>query len=278
MVKVTIDKHTYAMDGYLHSNLSLAKKMVKQDWDCVGIFDGLEGSGKSVLALQCAKFCDPNFDLKNIAFTGEEFEQKIRAAKSYEAIVYDEAYSGLSARQALSKINVSLVGMLAEIRQKRLFVFIVLPCFFELDKYPAIWRSRFLISVYTDENMQRGRFGYWNSKKKKKLYLLGKKDYEYKISPNFIGRFPNYYTVNEKGYRKLKLVSLERSKDTGSQFIKGLYQQRDLLMGYLIHKCGKSTRDISDLFEDYLNRKVTMRSIQMIAKKSVFNPKEKGDI
>ena len=113
----------------------------------------------------------------------------------------------------MSLINRTLISMLAEIRQKNLFVFVVMPCFFDLDKYVALWRSRVLIHVYTD-GFKRGYFCFYNVDKKKELYMLGKKFYAYgKPKCNFYGRFTDYYVIDETAYRlKKKNSLLEREK------------------------------------------------------------------
>jgi hypothetical protein len=99
--------------------------------------------------------------------------------------------------------------MLAEIRQKNLFIFIVLPTFFDLDRYVALWRSRALIHIYTGKSFERGYFMFFNTERKKDLYIYGKKTYSYKMpKANFFGRFPKGYMVNEAEYRKKKLDSL----------------------------------------------------------------------
>jgi hypothetical protein len=203
------------MDGYLKQGLSKAKKVVSKDWDWVVLIDGVEGGGKSVLTQQCAKEVDPTFCIERIAFTPEEFKDAIHKAKKYQAVIYDEAYTGLSSRGTMSDINKTLVQMLAEIRQKNLFVFIVMPTFFDLDRYAAIWRSKVLLHVYVDNEYERGRFCFYNKDRKKNLYILGKKFYNYgKPRPNFRGRFTNYYAVNEEEYRakKLKALSDHKSK------------------------------------------------------------------
>lgn len=211
---VTIGDQEFSMDGYLCENYDIGKKAVKQDWDMTFVVDGGEGSGKSVCAMQGALYCDPTFNIKRIAFTPQQFKSMILGAEKYQAIVYDEAYTGLSSRSAMSMINRTLISMLAEIRQKNLFIFVVMPCFFDLDKYVALWRSRALIHVYTGEGFQRGFFAFYNIDKKKELYCLGKKLYNYsKPFPNFRGRFVNHYTVDPVEYKKMKLDALnEKSK------------------------------------------------------------------
>jgi len=197
------------MDGYLKQNLDTARTVIRKDWDMLFVCDGSEGSGKSVMVQQMAKYCDPSLTIERIVFTPKGFREAIIEAKPYQAVVYDEAYTGLSSRATMSLINRTLISMLAEIRQKNLFVFVVMPCFFDLDKYVALWRSRALLHVYVGDNFQRGFFSFYNSTRKKDLYINGKKYYNYnKPKPNFFGRFTNHYTVDEDEYRKKKKASL----------------------------------------------------------------------
>lgn len=178
-------------------------------WYITDNFTITHNSGKSVKAMQDCYYFDPSFNLERICFTPFEFSKVIRQAKPYQAVLYDEAYTGLSSRAAMSVINRTLVKMLAEIRQKRLFVAIVMPTFFDLDKYVALWRARALVHVYTGKNFKRGFFLFFNMERKKQLFVLGKKYYSYYKPPaNFKGRFANTYIVDEKEYRKRKRDSL----------------------------------------------------------------------
>ena len=219
-MKVT--NKNYYMDGYLKNALDTAKKVIRKDWDMVFAVDGSEGTGKSVISQQIAYYCDPSLTNDQIVFTPNTFRQAITKAKPYTSVIYDEAYTGLSSRATMSMINRTLISMLAEIRQKNLFVFVVMPTFFDLDKYVALWRSRALIHVYIGDNFQRGYFAFYNSKKKKDLYINGKKFYNYsKPRPNFVGRFTNFYTVDEKEYKKNKRNSLiDREKRKEEEIIK----------------------------------------------------------
>ena len=104
--------------------------------------------------------------------------------------------------------------MLAEIRQKRLFVCIVMPTFFDVDRYVALWRSRALVHVYVGKKLQRGFFTFYNMERKKQLWVLGKKYYSYFKPPaNFKGRFTNHYVLEEAKYRKKKEESLKKRGD-----------------------------------------------------------------
>ena len=209
--KGDVVKKGYYMDGYLETNLIAAKDLVSKDWDMIVLVDGYEGSGKSVLAMQAAYFCDPTLNLDRLCFNPDTFRKAIIEAKKFTAVIYDEAYTGLSSRAAMGRINRALVTMLAEIRQKNLFVFVVMPTFFDLDKYVALWRSRALLHVYVSKSMARGYFMFYSMDRKKSLFVEGKKFYSYyKPDPNFRGRFTNFYPVDEAEYRKKKAKALSK--------------------------------------------------------------------
>lgn len=214
MVEVTlqlgITTMSFWMDGYLKGILDKIKVSVTKDMDLIILVDGPERAGKSTLAQQCAAYCDPTFNISRICFTPDEFRKAVMAAEPGQAIVYDEAYTGLNSRGTMSVINRALVSLLAEIGQKNLIIFVAMPTFFDLDKYVAIWRSKVLLHVYTGDNFERGYFAAYNDTTKKYLYIEGKKFYEYKgrVKPNFFGRFPNRYTVDETAYRQKKTDSL----------------------------------------------------------------------
>ena len=198
----------YYMDGYLKSNLDMAKNAVKDDWDMVIVVDGPEGAGKSVLAQQMAFYCDPTLTLKRIVFREDTFRKAVLDAKRYEAIVFDEAYGGMASRRSMSRTNKVIVDLLTEIRQKNLFIFVVLPSYFDLDKYVALWRSRCLVHIYHDR-FQRGYFSFFSYSKKKDLYVYGKKYYNYRcVKSDFKGRYMNFYTVEKEKYKEKNLKSL----------------------------------------------------------------------
>ena len=235
MVKVDINGRSIYYDGYLLNNLQTAKEVIQKDWDMVFIIDGIEGSGKSVLAQQIAFFLDSTLTIDRVVFTPQEFTDAIVKAGKYQAIIYDEAYRGLSSRQAMSQVNKALVSMMAEIRQKNLYIFIVIPCFFELDKYMALWRSRALLHVYTGEKFKRGFFSFFSIEKKKRLYIKGKKLYEYLESPNFRGRFVKGYCVDEEQYRARKLEVLRIAETKKDKREQNWINQRNILIIELTH-------------------------------------------
>lgn len=265
------------MDGYLKANINAARRVIKKDWDMVFCVDGYEGTGKSALAQQLAWTCDNSFNIDRVCFQPKEFVDQINKAQPYQAIVYDEAYQGMASRSAMGEVNKMLMSVLAEIRQKNLFVFIILPCFFELDKYAAVWRSRALIHTYTGKDFERGFFSFYNQDRKKSLYVLGKKFYSYKQPPpNFFGRFPKGYTVDEKEYRKKKLKALtqrEPKKELTAQQRKWV-MQRNLL----INKSDLTTKELSKLL-DLTNAEVCniKRKFSASINEDITNPPKKEE-
>lgn len=237
MVKVEVvnpktkEKYVFYMDGLYKKDLDrIKKKVLRKDSDYVLVFDGLEGSGKTTIAIQTAIYLDPTMDLDRICFTPEEFSRAIVKASKGQCVIYDEAYTGLASRTALSEINHLLVSQMMEMRQKNLFVFVCIPTFYLLDKYVALWRARGLVHIYEMKG-KRGYFRIYNRKKKRLLYLnpKGKRDYSYShIRTKRKGRFLEGYIINEGKYREKKRKALERREKRG--IVDKFKQQRDIIL------------------------------------------------
>lgn len=224
---------TFYMDNNLDNRLNDTKDSLLKDEDRVFIVDGGEGVGKSVFAFQIAAKVDPEFDLSRVCMTPEEFVKAVETAKPYQAVVFDEAFTGLSSRNSLSKVNNILVSLMMEMRQKNLFVIIVMPSVFFLERYVVLHRSTGLFHVYKHSG-KRGRWIYFNKDKLKYLYLQGKKFLTYtgdKIpNSNFKGRFYEQYTINEAAYRKKKLDSLKDKSLELDKFDKYTYLRNKLFL------------------------------------------------
>lgn len=250
----------YAMDVRLKDNLELTVKDVlsKKDKDCFICVDGAEGSGKSTLALQIGRFVDPSLNLNRVVFDAESFREAVFKAKKNQCIIFDEAFNGLSSRSALSAMNRVLVGLMMQMRQKNLFIIMVLPTFFLLERYAAIFRTKALIHVY-EVNGNRGYFRVYNKKLKKTLYLIGKKDYSYNhksVRTKFYGRFYGKFALGddkiENLYRKKKMKALESTSEDPMTSAQIRYrEQRDVVI-FLFKKYTKMTyEDIETCFNDY---------------------------
>jgi len=173
---------------YLKKNLKGIKKdYINDDNDYCMIIDGKEGSGKSTLGATCCLAVDPNFSVDKIAFTGTEFLKVMHKAKYGSAVMWDEAEIGAFSRDSVGKINKLIVTALMVSRAKRLFLCIIIPSFFVLDKYLRMHRVGMLIHV-----IRRGEFAVYPSfkGKLKKLTVDGSKYWDYGVvKPLFIESF-----------------------------------------------------------------------------------------
>jgi hypothetical protein len=222
-------KDSFAMNDKLHTNLMKLKEHInKKDFDCVLLVDGAEGTGKSVFAMQLGKAIDSSLTLERVCFTPEEFIKCVQTSGKGQVIIYDEAYTGLASRQSLSEVNKLIVSLMMEMRAKNLVVIIVLPTFFMLDRYVAIFRSRGLFHIYTNKG-RRGYFLHYNPKAKQLLYILGRKLMSYaKPRVKFKGYFYGKYVVTEQEYRNKKDYALKHrekekrnSNDARREFFEG---------------------------------------------------------
>lgn len=250
-------KSGFYLDGMLHENLKTSKEAIKADWDMLFVVDGLEGGGKSVLTQQMAFFCDPSMNLNRVVFNADDFRRIILASDKYQAVIFDEGYAGLSSRGAMSAVNKVLTAMLTEIRQKNLFIFIVLPSFFDLDRYVALWRSRALIHIHTD-GFKRGFFKFYSAAKKKELYIEGKKHYNYNaVAPNFIGRFTNFYPLGAEEYQRRKKDSLKaysnEDNPLNKQDFRAQIMREVVIQMYQQEKFNLTKQDIADVLGIHRN-------------------------
>lgn len=217
-----------------------------------------KNSGKSFLAFQIAKYVDPSFNLSRVIFSAEDFRDAILKAKKGQCVVYDEAFTGLSSRASLSMINKVLISLTMQMRQKNLFIIIVLPSYFLLDKYIALFRARALVHVY-ESHGRRGYFILYNKKLKKYLYLAGQKTYSYHhktVRSNFRGRFYGKFALGddkvEKLYRKKKMKALEQTEFNPMSAGQAKYKtQRDVLLWRLRKEMKMTYQEMETYLNEY---------------------------
>ena len=207
---VVTDKK-YHLDGYLVKQLEYCKNAVKDDWDVWIVIDGIEGAGKSTFAQQIAYYLDPTFDIDRIAFNGREHEQNIlHDTEPCQAYILDEAGDGMESVSSMSKFNRMLKRTSQKVRQYNLFNILCIPSFFDLAKYYAIHRSWCLINVDVEVNeekkrLERGKFFFYSRRRRKLLYLKGKRELDYNVAKaNFYGRFTSKWVVDEEEYKRRK--------------------------------------------------------------------------
>jgi len=250
----------YFMEDRLKKNIDekVIPSLSKHDKDYVICVDGREGSGKSWFSFQLGKAVDPSLNLSRIVFSPDDFREAILRAKKGQCIIYDEAFTGYSSRSSLSPVNRVLVSLAMQMRQKNLFIIIVLPTIFLLDKYMAMFRTKGLFHVFESKG-RRGYFKFYNSRVKKYLILAGQKTMSYKhktVKTTFRGNFYGKFALGDdkvlKAYLKKKEKSLSDSEKTSMSSANVKFkEQRDLLI-YLIRKQLKlSYRELSELLNEY---------------------------
>jgi hypothetical protein len=256
MVQYEVNGRTFYIDGRLQKYLDMKviPSLQKKDEDCVMLVDGEERSGKSVFAMGLGNYVSfklgSKYDITNITLAPEEFKSKVMGSQFKETAIYDEAHRGMASSRSLSEINNLLKDLMMEMGQKNLFVIIVLPSFFLLDKYPALLRSKGLFHIYK----RRGQRGFWcffNRKNKIKLYQKGKKELNYNCMkwPKTRGRFFDQYPIDEQVYRQKKSDSFtEKKRITKGEAWK---EQRDLLVHILSKELHFGETNLAKLLKRY---------------------------
>lgn len=247
--------------------------VLKKDRDWVIVIDGEEGVGKSVLAQQIALYLDPTFCLDDIVFTADQFIRKIKDIKTTKGkvVLLDEGYNAANARASMTEANRSMIGLATEMRQRNLFIIIVLPSFFDLDKYFALWRCKTLFHVYFGENEEYRRYIVFPKNYKKYLYLNGKKTYNYSKpkSPYPPLLFDNIYAVPEAEYRQKKANAFN-TRVVSSQAKKWM-QHRYAYIKYIIDNTKLTQQEIALIPEKYGFEPISIRQVGRIAQEVIEN-------
>jgi len=200
------------IDGFLLQKLENIEKIIKKNWDCVFLIDGMERSGKSTLGLTCAWYlAKGKLTYNNIASDADDAVMKCEKLPDRSILVIDEGSLVFSSKETMSAEQKKLIKIMNVIGQKNMIFIIILPSFFDLNKFIAVSRSRFLLHIYPGKTLSRGKFCYFGEQKKKILYEFGKKHFNsYKFPrANFVGQFWDFFPLeNLEEYKKIKQKSL----------------------------------------------------------------------
>lgn len=202
-------------------------------------------------------YVDPSFSLDRVVFSPEEFHKVIlklaRDGEKYKAVVFDEAIAGARAAQWASHVSQALIQLLAQIRQFNLFVFIVIPSFFELNRYIAVHRSQAMLHCYRDKKGRRGAFAGYGWEKKKRLFLVGRKEYNMRVQhPDFVGSFTKFMPLPDLKYRRKKFDALNQAQEVKESVKdKKYYSQRNALVRYLVEGMGIERVVVSRAVQQY---------------------------
>lgn len=279
-------KDGFSMDKQLKQQLDIAIKNVVNDWDFTILISG-GGEvrvGKSVLGLQIMAYWAYQMEKKhgknipfnvkdNLVFQWEKLinhGHKLGNKHKYCPLQYDEAGETLEGRKSMTKELRQVRDYLRECGQYNFLNILVLPEFFDLPKGIALTRSTFLIDVtYTADKegyFKRGHFKFYSRKKKKQLYLRGRKRLDYNAVPyNFKGTFEEFYPINEEDYRKKKHDAF---KTRSNQSYSKTRMVRDLFWWYVYEEKNLlKQKEMIKLIKDKLGLSLSRTTISKAIKK-----------
>ena len=126
---------------------------------------------------------------------------------------------------------------------------IIIPNFFQLPINFALGRSIFAIDVKFGENFDRGYFDFYSFRRKRKLFIKGRKEHNYHvIKESFKGHFLDGYGIPTKEYKSAKLremikaEAMEVQKPTGREY-EGIFFKK------VLKNSGQSVPKVSEWFE-----------------------------
>lgn len=231
------------VDKYLWNELYDFPHLLNTSYDVFGLIFGLEGAGKSELAMQIGAFTDPNFDLENVVFTGEQFKKAVIDLPKGSTIIWDEA-DEVSDHHASKKVKL-LKKFAKRMRKENKVCVLVQPVLFDQNRYWVMHRARFGIKIkdYPEKrkkSQQRGFLDFYGPRRLKRFYIDGKKDYwnQNVGNPNWQGRF--YHLTDRPGfpvpigggtaYDEKKTRATEELKDEGEKEVVASFTLNDLVM------------------------------------------------
>ena len=202
---------TINLHNRLKEKLDNIKKIIKRKWDAVFIIDGNERIGKSTLGMTAAWYLsNAKLTLNNFAAGMSDAAEKIEKLPDHSILFVDEASLVFNSKDAITREGKKLAKILDVVGQKNMIFILVLPSFFDLNKSIATRRSKFLMHVYTANDMKRGRFTYFGPNKKRQLYTYGKKNFGSYAKPksDWLGSFDDFRLPFHDEYIELKKKSL----------------------------------------------------------------------
>ena len=236
----------YIADPICNNLLKSKDAVLKKGWDYVAIVSGIPGVGKSTFAQALAKFLDPNFESKQICFTAKEFKDKTSVGEKGQAFILDESFADMNANLSKNPEFIALINHLQLIRQRNLFLILVLPDFFSLAKNIAIFRSSHLFVPYSVD-YKRGDVAVFDREAKRELYIKGKIFINYQASPpNFRTDYQGHWYIDMQDYLERKEAHLQKLSEFKEKYTKGGHQ-RDIITFILHRETGLTLKQIGEM-------------------------------
>lgn len=246
----------FPIQDRLFEKLQNLKKIQKRRFDSVFLVVGDETTGKSTIALTCLWWLsNGKLTTANIAPDAASAIEKLENAPDESVLLIDEGSLMFSSKDTMKKEQRRLLKILNVCGQKKMILCIALPDFFDLNRYIAISRSRFLIKTYVrKKDLKRGQFMYWGTDSKKKLYEFGKRHYgSYKWPrSDWRGTFKNFNPLGQAylDLKKKSLMSALKHEETDTYDNKSMLQ-RDVLLNHILKNKIMNRNQIVTLLSEY---------------------------
>jgi len=239
----------FYLDETLVENLDVIKKRVMSGaWDSKILVCGYSGVGKSHTTQFFARYLCPWFDHTYYCFSVDEFMEKCSTCPEYSSVVLDECFESMNSKAALSREFQKVISFLQIIRQRHLFIFLVLPNFFDLNKSVALYNSSLLVVCY-DNLGKRGQYLVFDREKKKNLFIRGHKMMDYSVEEaNIRGHVNSTPIIDWKKYEGRKtehLLQQIKSEQKESKSRPSI--ERDRLISYCKEILGLSVDRLKEI-------------------------------
>jgi len=221
----TKDYDAAFFDHMLYKRTFLIQKSLLDDYDHFTCITGLEGMGKSTLAIQYCSMVSPRFSLKHICYDMVDLIEAMRTAQPGDSLLLDEGGMFLFSREAMMDTNRQLVKLFMIARQRNVHICVCIPNFFTIDTYLREHRVKTLIDVF-----KRGHYRLYIKEAIKYVSVYGKKfknassvkvPAEYMHNGHFNKPIPLHNDISDSQYREFKAKHFEKfitqMKDTFSQ-------------------------------------------------------------
>ena len=194
---------------------------------------GYSGVGKSHTVQFFAKYLCPWFDESYYCFSFQEFFDKCTTCPEHSVVILDECFESMNTKAGISKEFHKVVSFLQVIRQRHLYIFLLLPNFFDLNKSIALYNTSLLFVCYEDGD-KRGFYVVFDRIRKKNLFINGHKMQDYSVEfPNIRGRVNSECIINWEKYEKRKKEHLLQQLKEEEEIKKARPSiERDKLLAY----------------------------------------------
>lgn len=214
-----------------------------QDWPI--LFAGVEGSGKSTMALQIAKMLDPEFKISDSMIFSvadgphsyESFLKKFRGVKGKVAF-FDEAVEVFYTQEHNTVESRTIQKIFKTKRSYSHFDMIIAPSIWDLVPDIRDRRTKSLIYTFIAKGRKRNSyvhmFAYFAAPrisqilkhKNLKLLLRTPKELFKFVTPNLVGVYPKLDEKTEADYLSLKKMNQKSVEETGFGAIHAKYERQ----------------------------------------------------